>query len=762
MPESYAYLPGKQLDPFGLLARFLPPIPEDLISTWLSNQSTGSNLIFDPFGSSPGLALQIARNGYKVLTCVNNPIVRFLINLGANPPTGEDYRAALAEFARSRIGDDRLEIHLANLYQTRCFQCGNVVNAEAFIWVRDANSPQSKIYDCMHCGDSGEHPVSEQDIKLSRSFPATPMHRMRIIERISPKDDKVRKNLLDALSVYQPRAMYALVTLVNRLESLMATSKQDPQGIIKQNCLIALVLFALDYGNNLWTYPSGRARPKQLTSSPLFRENNLWLILEKAATQLPKQHDPVYICPYPDLDNGGGRISVYNGPLRNLCDEIGSHSLDSPLNIDAVITAIPRHNQAFWTLSALWAGWIWGKETLGEFQSVLLRRRYDWSWHCGALNKAFTSIGKILTHHTPVLGLIPESEPGFIQSTSIAADQAKFSLHGISLRADEHFTQLHWNYPKQPGKQISAPIIYEDQLQKALVNQGIEFLNKRGEPTPFITIYAATLLNIIKEGGVSSRQMITPGDEYSRIQFLIENSLTYKNGFIRHGGGERALENAIFWHQNIKNPAAILSDKIESTVRQIIKDQPGIDMFNLDQLICKKFPGLSTPDFSLIEQCIRSYCNIKSLESGFLILREQDEPDKRRQEIASNCFSIKELGHRLGYETKDGNPVVWQAGNEISFAFFVISSAEIGNIVMNFTYPQRKSVLVIPGARSNLLLYKIMKNFILENNIDLGWRFLKFRHLRYLIDSPTLNRENFEIELDLDPLTESPAQLRLL
>lgn len=762
MPESYPYLPGRQLDPYGLLARFLPPVPEDLISTWLSKHSAGSNLIFDPFGSSPSLALQIARNGYKVLTCVNNPILRFLINLGATPPTLEDYRAALAEFARSRIGDDRLEIHLANLYQTRCLQCGNVVNAEAFIWVRDANSPQSKIYECMHCGDSGEHPVSEQDIELSRSFPATPMHRMRIIERISPKDDKVRKNLLDALSVYQPRAMYALVTLVNRLESLMATSKQDAQGVIKQNCLIALVLFALDYGNNLWTYPSGRARPKQLTSSPLFRENNLWFILEKAATQLPTHHDPVSISPYPDLNNGGARISIYNGPLRNLCDEIGSHSKYSSLNIDAVVTAIPRHNQAFWTLSALWAGWIWGKETLGEFQSVLLRRRYDWSWHCGALNKAFSSIGKILTRHTPVLGLIPESEPGFIQSTTIAADQANFSLNGISLRADEHFTQLHWDYPKQPGKQISAPIIYEDTLHKALVSRGIEFIEKRGEPAPYITIYTKTLFNIVQDGGISNNKMISSGDEYSRIQLLIENSLTYKNGFIRQGGSERALENAIYWHQNIKNPSEILSDRIESTIRNIIKDQPGIDKFNLDQLICNKFPGLSTPDSGLIEQCISSYCNKKSLVSGLLILREQDDPDKRRLEIASNCIALQELGSKLGYEAIAGNPVIWNAAHSIAYAFFIISSAEIGNIVLNNKYPNNNSVLVLPGARSNLLLSKITKNFILENSISLGWRFLKFRHLRYLIDSPTLNRDNFEIELEMDPLTESPAQLRLL
>ena len=168
-------------------------------------------MVFDPFGTSPNLALQIACAGYRVVTCVNNPIARFLISLEANPPSENELRAALAELARCRVGEERLEIHLTNLYRTQCSQCGNAVIAEAFIWVRDASAPISKIYECKHCGDSGEHPVVQSDIDLSRNFPTTPMHRMRLIERISTKEEKVRKNLADALSVYQPRTVRNLV-----------------------------------------------------------------------------------------------------------------------------------------------------------------------------------------------------------------------------------------------------------------------------------------------------------------------------------------------------------------------------------------------------------------------------------------------------------------------------------------------------------------------------------------------------------------------
>jgi hypothetical protein len=763
MRENYPYFPGRQLDESGLLSRFLPPIPEDLIYPWIDNRVPTGSLIFDPFGASPDLALQVARGGYKVLTCVNNPIARFLIALEANPPSEDDFSSALAELARSRIGNERLEIHLANLYQTECSKCGNPVIAEAFIWERDASSPHSKIYDCIHCGDSGERPVVQSDIDLSISFPATSMHRMRIIERISPTDETIRRNLAEALSVYLPRALYGLVTLVNRLESLRVSSPQDdPTNAIRQNCLIALVLFALDYGNNLWTHPSGRARPKQLSASPIFRENNIWFVLEKGALQLPSRLAPVNISVYPNLPQEKGGICVFEGPLRNLCEELDSTSFDDLANLSAVITAIPRHNQAYWTLSALWAGWIWGRETLGEFISVLFRRRYDWSWHCAALNNAFSTIERMVIEHTPVLGLIPEAESNFIQSTIVAAGQSNYSMKGISLRADKHFAQIHWDSHRESEKQITAPFVLEDQMQKLVVSSAINYLDQRGEPAPYITLHANALFNLANNKGISEGRSTSSAEEYSRIQHLIEKSLTYQHGFLRHGGSEKSLENAILWHQEINEPESMLSDKVESKIRQLIDDREGIELSSFDHLVCEIFRGMMTPDFGLVNNCIDSYCKKDDFQSGSIVFREQDKPGKRSLEIASNCLALHDLGSNLGFSTSGDNPVIWNLQKEISHVFFVVSTAEIGNIVFNSPYPANKSILVIPGARSKLLLYKIRKNFYLNQIINQGWRFLKFRHLRHLLDSPTLTRENLDIELNLDPLTESPAQMRLL
>ena len=762
MPETFPYLPGSTLNESGLLSRFLPPIPENLISSWKDERIRQGSFIFDPFGTSPDLLVQVALAGNRVLTCVNNPIARFLISLAATPPTEEDFRSALAELARSRVGEERLELHLVNMYQTNCSQCGNPVIAQAFIWEKEARTPQSKIYECKICGDSGEHPVTQTDIHLSSNFPATSMHRMRIMERIS-QEDKIRKNLADALSVYQPRALYGLITLINRLESLLAsTSPDDSVDPTRNNCLIALVLYALDYGNNLWSYPSGRSRPKQLSSSPVFRENNLWHILETAVIQLPRQHETVEICIYPEMPQEKHGICVFEGPLRNLNEVLISTDLSRLPNVDGIITAIPRHNQAYWTLSALWAGWLWGRDTLGDFKSVLLRRRYDWGWHCAALNSAFRTIKEIIKQKTPVIGLIPEAESGFVQAAIIAAGKEGFILKGISLRADKQFAQVHWDYAPKTDVQIAAPLVIQNQTQDMIVNTSIAYLEQRGETAPYLSLHANSLINIASHDGISKERSTASAEEYSRIQRLIEGSLSYKHGFIRQGGSEKSFENAILWHQEINNPDRMLSDRIEEQIRQKLNDRVEMNFQSLDEFICRIFPGMLTPNLGLVTHCVDSYCNKEQLKSNIIVLREQDKPGLRSLEVASNCLALCDLGDKLGFAVEGENPVIWKYGDGVSYIFYVIATAEIGEIVFRNSHPPGKSILVVPGARSNLLLYKIRNNFQLSQVIEQGWRFLKFRHLRHLLDSPTLNKSNLDIELNLDPLTETPAQMRLL
>ena len=65
----------------------------------------------------------------------------------------------------------------------------------------------------------------------------------------------------------------------------------------------------------------------------------------------------------------GGGILLYEGRIKGLAEVVKN----AP--IQAVVGAIPRPNQAFWTLSALWAGWLWGREAAEPFKVALRRLR---------------------------------------------------------------------------------------------------------------------------------------------------------------------------------------------------------------------------------------------------------------------------------------------------------------------------------------------------------------------------------------------------
>ena len=151
MTKGLAFITGKPTDNTGLLSRFLPPIPDGIATNWVRNNLEAGSWVLDPFGASPGFALELARAGIRVLISANNPIARFMLEFGANPPGEGDLRSALAELASARVGEERLELHLQQLYQTKCAQCGQPVIAKAFIWDRDSTAPYAKIYECNQC-----------------------------------------------------------------------------------------------------------------------------------------------------------------------------------------------------------------------------------------------------------------------------------------------------------------------------------------------------------------------------------------------------------------------------------------------------------------------------------------------------------------------------------------------------------------------------------------------------------------------------------
>jgi hypothetical protein len=282
--------------------------------------------------------------------------------------------------------------------------------------------------------------------------------------RIAPPDDPDRPNAEEALQLYLPRAVYALGTLINRLDQLTLPPA-------RRRALQALLLHACDLASSLWSHGPERARPRSLQLPGTFLENNVWKALEEAATLWTERAIPVPVTVWPDLPLQTGGLCIFEGALRDLVPRLGEIPPDggppaaiagaspaaiagaSPAQIAGALGVYPRPNQAFWTLSALWAGWLWGRESAAPFKSVLRRRRYDWQWHAEALRAALGSLKEALSTGASFFALLAEAEPPFISAALAATGDAGFALEGVSMRSTVDPLQLLW----KAGPPLSLP-----------------------------------------------------------------------------------------------------------------------------------------------------------------------------------------------------------------------------------------------------------------------------------------------------------------
>jgi len=737
MADPKVFIPGAERPTDIPLARFLPPLPAGVVSTWLAGNLESGAWLLDPYGASPHLAIEAARAGYRVAVAANNPIARFLIDILAQPPTEDEMRSAMAELSAARRNEERLEPHILGLYMSSCPECGSRTSARAFVWDKEAPTPHKKLVDCENCGHQGEHETDEADRDLAASYQRGGPHRSRALERIAPSDSPDRQHAEEALEAYPPRAVYALFTILNRLDSL----RLEPG---ERRALSALLLGAFDRANNLWRHPSGRERPKQLGAPPSYREYNIWRELEASQDLWGAGGEMVVLTDWPDAPPEIGGISLYEGRLREMIADLGS------LPFQAVVTAFPRPNQAYWTLSALWAGWLWGREAIGPFASVLRRRRYDWAWHTEALHASLGRLSGQLPADTPLFGIVGESEPGFNAAVLLAAKLSDFHLEGLSMRREQDQLQATWRKGVESGGEAEAADLVE--------SAATQLLAKRGEPSHFSLLHAAAYAAMAR--GLSLDPEKDPGDQYAELRSQLDVGLTYRRGFLRYGGSDSSLETGHWWLRAEGEVRSPLADRVEIALVRYLLRYPGRGVDEIDRALCAVFPGLLTPPRRLIEIGLASYG--EELDGGWR-LHAVDQPRTRRTDVQEMRGLILALGERLGFAVSGHAPIEWaQANGDSSHRFYVIASAIVSEILTSKAAEGATSMVVLPGGRAQLALYKIERDPRLKQALAEGWRLVKFRHLRRLAENQALTLESFLDLLDLDPLAEEQIQPPLL
>jgi hypothetical protein len=793
---SVPYIPGHIHVNFGPLTRFLPPSSLGSTETWLNNNIVPGSWVLDPFGSSPYLSVEAALAGYRVLVTANNPISRILIKFFANPVSETDLQSALAELAASLKGDERIENHIQSLYQTICPHCQKEIFADAYIWDYGDSAPSIKIYNCPFCKEKGEHLVDQTDMDRAMKFRRSGLHWSRALERIASFDDPDRLYIEKALDIYLPRAVYVLVTLINKLDSLTSHNRIY---------LVALLLAAFDKANKMWPYPVQKYHPRSLRVPRRFYEHNIWVALEEAisfwVTELKEtkaEQSRIPFSTWPQTPPESGGICLYEGNLKELIARTGNRIFPDE-NINAVMTTVPRPNQAYWTLSTLWSGWLWGRKSVIPYKRILRRRRYGWAWHTSALNSVFRNISHSVQPNTPFIGSIGTSETRFINAAIIAAWASGFNLSGIAMRIQDSHAQISWDRSQPPTQEIlSEPPPTEQKIHELIRQTAKKHLLERGEPSAYVNLHTASLVELLgTHKFISYSQNFSLSDLYSQIHNNIKEAFSNQDQMISYSKGDRSFESGLWWFSErfcdtyADKVSISLADRVEYTIIEFLRKHSELIIPELEKYLCNKFPGLFTPDLELIRECAYSYCDLDTSEGSKWCLRNQETQERRDMDIQNMQLLITQIGDYIGYDStlldlfqpqkelfhfqedpfiKQPVMIKWESNGEVRFIFYVIFTGMIGKTVFKNQLNQEnqypgnsiKRILVIPGGRASLVRFKINRDPRLKQATQLGWYFIKYRHVRRLAENEYLSKENFFDQLSQDPLANIDPQMSLL
>ncbi len=749
------FTPGYPATSFPL-SRHLPPLDDGIVAFYGDKHSAPGDLVIDPFAQSPRAGLELARAGRRVLLVNNNSVLRLALMAAIDPIPIKILKLALTRLADASIVKTRLEEYVRSLYRSTCPDCGGVVEVDYYTWEKEALA--EKFYHCLTCGEDKTRPTDPADAELAARYAPNGgrgPHYYWALDRVAPPDDPDRQLVAEALEAYTARALHAIFTLTYKAGALTLNPPEH-------RALDLLLLMAYDEGASL-----DGARPRTLKPHARFREKNLWRTLEKLAADGAFQGEAATglatVSLADLLSKPDPAVAMFEGTMRDLI----ASGIVLPKSTPFMITALPRPNAVLWILTAIWAAWLWGQEAAKPLKKFINRRRYDWSWHEQALRAGFSASHKLLTRGGRFVALLPEAEPGFVGAALTAADAANFSLIHHAIRAEPAEAQFTLE-PDQltiepPGKLTTA-------LRVRAEASAIEVIRQRGEPVRWATLSGAAFVAFAQEHLLRSAVEESATEPLDMLTEATEAGCVNSPHLIHVGVEESEADSprvGRWWLVDSEEAADPLADRVEREVAHSLADTPtgrNPDTTTMERHLCAEFPGLLTPGSAYFRRCLESYGLEKD---GVWHFRPEDDPMARAQDYERISTELKSLGQRLGYEVITGAvDINWidPEAEAASFRFIISDTAAVAHYVLPPPPTRARQVMVIPGGRARLIEYKLGRDAHLREAVTGGgWLFLKFRHVRRLLEKSNLDRAAFLSALGLDPIVDqSSEQLPLL
>lgn len=728
MQEYPAFLPGVNSQKVFLLSRHLPKIPFGIASQWLRSIPEGS-WILDPFGSSPQLLREIALEGYRVLATINNPVLQYLTRFSALAPHEDDIRRVISFLSGSRREDMRLEAYLNDLYLIECPSCNQTTSASEFRWQRDDDILQSVKINCSFCGNSDILQHSEifrRDKVLEFSKQQIILDSQRLLTKIAPPGDPKRIVSTEVLNQFSDRAIHSLVTLLYYVD-------RNSLSQLESFILDGIFLHVFDQANTLWSAENPNQRLKSLQTPTEFIERNVWDVIINFTDFSMDGEIEIPINIWPDSPKFDAGIYIYPGRLADFLDE------EQQLTFRGILTSIPRPNQVFWNSSGVWASLLWKDVPNIEIESMLKRRRYDWSWFTQAVYSVLRYTPGLVDRNTKIFALCTDIESKFLISITAAAARSGINIPGICIDNSEQLAQVHFSQGL-----TERPVDNQNLLFKVR-SLSEEYLKERGEPSSLLSIFSEVFPKILPS--LSKIEQINSGTApYKYLLDLINQNILENIQFEALNRGSRNWDIQRYWLKSQSPLQLTLSDRIELFVCDLLSEKHLISYLDLSQKVCDSFRGPYTPDSAFILHCLNSYATNEP-EDGTWKFANPNQPGEFAEVSESIPDIIIRIGEEIGYTVSYTNKelvqvIQYQEEFEASrFTFNYLPHAILADIEIN-RLEEGLNYLVCSEQLVDLIIYKLRKNPPLAEHIQDHFQIISSKQIINLSQTKHLTKAN--------------------
>ncbi len=729
------FIPSDHAPPLRILPGAFPSLPPAVVCAAIERHTQPGDVVVDPFCIGASVIEAALALNRKVIAASFNPINLLAIEATLWPV---DARAALTHLADARKGAQRLREHVLDLYATHCPTCRRAAVAQHFEWDRDRNIPITKHVNCATCGEN-IGPTDGADIEQAtrfkpRSLPFWTLH-SRIVD---PKHENAER-VGEVLDAYTPRAQNALGDIVLKFESLPEADRA---------ALRPALLAMLDAATSLHA-PNDTHRVIGLKPPPRFIETNVWLELEQQASFSPSIPQSLSrVATVAELiESPTPAVCLLNLSSRDLARQL------PPRSVALLMAHPPQPRPGFWSLSAAWTAWLWGKAATDGLLPLLSRKRTNWDWQWRAIASGWGAFNAAL-RSTARSVLAFAYDEAMLESVVLAGGQAQQQLEHLVCDPFDGVRATWRAAPWRASPADQPAIPDESQIRSAVRQQTREaagrVLRDRAEPTAWPILQAGIYAALGRSDALTKVAQLPDSEHVLR-------------GLI-HDGLSQCVELADqrWWlpHPPTPSPEIIqtiseegerpLADRVELAVRDWLRSR---EMWSSDELlrvIYARFPDQLTPDRALVATAIQSY----AVESAphQIGLRPEDAAEARHAELMEIETLLLTLGAQLGFDTElhsQERGVIWQQADRVVYAFTLNTTAEVAPLL-----GASSGVLVLPGGRATLLQHKLARDPRLTQT---AWQVLKFSSLRQVAQSAALTPATFQLAFGLKPSIEQSA-----